>query len=346
MMVRIKGVKRVRSRGRVYYYDRVSGKRIKASPDTPQFFTEVDELRRAVKPRAVPRPGSLGGLIEEYRASPEFAALAPRTRADYQKVFDYLQKIAAMPVHQIDEAAVLTFRDRAFRQRKRRFANYLVQVLRLLFKWGRPRQITPHLLTDVPLIRRPRSAAKANRAWTDKECAAVLGAATGGVKVGIALGMYGALREGDMLRFSWSDYDGSAIQWTQGKTGDPVWLPAHRDLRALLDEAQSTRTSVQVVTNQSGQPYTGDGFRTQFFRLIKRLEAAGKVGPGLTFHGLRHTAGKVLDELGCDTRTIAAVLRQRSEAMARHYSEEGDRRRRVVVAIKKLEQRTEQKTVE
>jgi integrase len=70
------------------------------------------------------------------------------------------------------------------------------------------------------------------------------------------------------------------------------------------------------------------------------------VGPGLTFHGLRHTAGKVLDELGCDTRTIAAVLGQRSEAMARHYSEEGDRRRRAVVAIKKLEQRTEQKTVE
>jgi integrase len=94
------------------------------------------------------------------------------------------------------------------------------------------------------------------------------------------------------------------------------------------------------VVNHIGVPYTGNGFRALFFRLIRRLEAEGKVGPGLTFHGLRHTAGKLLDEAGCDTRTIAAVLGQRSEAMARHYSEEGDRRRRVVVAIKRLERRT------
>jgi integrase len=65
-----------------------------------------------------------------------------------------------------------------------------------------------------------------------------------------------------------------------------------------------------------------------FFRLIRRLEAEGRIGSGLTFRGLRHTAGKMLDEAGCDTRTIGVVLGDRSEVMARHYSEEGDRRRR------------------
>jgi integrase len=168
----------------------------------------------------------------------------------------------------------------------------------------------------------------------------VLGAATGGIRVGIALGMFGALREGDVIRFPWSGYDGSAIEWTQGKTGDEVWLPAHRELRAILDEAAKTRSAVTVVVNHIGVPYTGNGFRVMFFRLVRQLQAEGKVGPGLTFHGLRHLTGKLLDEAGCDTRTIAAVLGQRSEAMARHYSEEGDRRRRVVVAIKKLERRT------
>jgi hypothetical protein len=53
--------------------------------------------------------------------------------------------------------------------------------------------------------------------------------------------MYGALREGDVMRGAWSGYDGSAIEWSQGKTGDPVWLPAHRELRALLDEMAKTR---------------------------------------------------------------------------------------------------------
>jgi len=199
--------------------------------------------------------------------------------------------------------------------------------------------------------------------------------------------MYGALREGDVIRFAWSGYDGSAIQWTQGKTGNEVWLPAHRELREILEEsrrraARSPRdradlpdlsgapasagqeikskrsrfdqslggtpemsprpgpiASLTLVTNQRGVPYTGNGFRVMFFRLVRKLEAEGKVGPGLTFHGLRHTAGKMLDEAGCDTRTIAAVLGQRSEAMARHYSDEGDRRRRVVVAIRRLERR-------
>lgn len=338
MIVRVKGVKRVRAKGRIYYYDRQSGRRITAPYGTPEFFLELEQIRGTSTRAAT--PGTLGGLIVAYRASPEFAGLAPRTRSDYQKVFDYLATIEDIPLIQIDEAAVLTFRDRAFQQKKRRFANYVVQVFRLVFAWGKPRGLAPRLLGELSLIRKPRGAAKANRAWAPEECAAVLAAATGGIKVGIALGMYGALREGDVIRFPWSGYDGTAIQWTQGKTGDDVWLPAHRELRTILDEAAQNRRAVTVVTNQSGASYTGNGFRALFFRLIRKLEVQGKVGAGLTFHGLRHTAGKMLDEAGCDTRTIAAVLGQRSEAMARHYSEEGDRRRRAIVAIRRLERQT------
>jgi integrase len=339
MILRVKGIKRVRAKGRIYYYDRPSGQRITAPYGTPEFFREIEQLRGTAQARKS-MPGTLGGLIQAYRTSPEFIGLAPRTRSDYQKVFDYLANIEAMPLVQLDEAAVMVFRDRAFAQKKRRFANYVVQVLRLLFAWGRPRGMAPQLLADVSLIRKPRSAPKANRAWTSQECAVVLSTATGGLKVAIALGMYGALREGDVIRFPWSGYDGSALNWTQGKTGDPVWLPAHRDLRAILDEAARTKRAVTIVTNQTATAYTGNGFRTLFFRLIKKLEKAGQIGPGLTFHGLRHTAGKMLADAGCDTRTIATVLGHRSEVMARHYSEEEDRRRRAVVAIKKLERRT------
>jgi integrase len=342
MIVRVKGIKRARSKGRVYYYDRQTGQRIAAPYGTPAFFEELNRARGAVKVRGS-SSGTLGGLIEAYRASPEFVSLAPRTRSDYQKIFDYLKKIEAMPLSQIDEAAVMMFRDRAFRQKKRRFANYIAQVFRLLFSWGKPRGLAPRLMSEITLIRKPRGSPKANRAWTPQECVTVLEAATGGLKVGIALGMYGALREGDVIRFPWSGYDGTAIQWTQGKTGDDVWLPAHRELRAILDEATKARSAVTIVTNQHGMPYTGDGFRVMFFRLIRKLERDGEVGPKLTFHGLRHTAGKMLDEAGCDTRTIAAVLGHRSEVMARLYSEEGDRRRRAVVAIKRLERRRTKK---
>src|SRR5215813_3724410 len=165
MIVRVKGVKRVRSKGRIYYYDRQSGRRITAPYGTPEFFREIEQLRGVTQTRKA-IPGTLGGLIQAYRASPEFVGLAPRTRSDYQKIFDYIAAIEDMPLIQIDEAAVMMFRDRAFAQKKRRFANYVVQVLRLLFGWGRPRGISPRLLADVSLIRKPPSAPKANRAWT------------------------------------------------------------------------------------------------------------------------------------------------------------------------------------
>jgi hypothetical protein len=187
MIVRVKGVKRVRAKGRIYYYDRQTGKRITSTYGTPEFFEEINGQRNTANARKS-LPGTIGALIEAYRASPEFTGLAPRTRADYQKVFDYLHAIESLPLIQIDEAAVMKFRDRAFAQRKRRFANYVVQVIRLLFGWGKARGFIQRPLGDLALIRRPRSTPKANRAWTPDECAAVLAAATGGISSwGIAL---------------------------------------------------------------------------------------------------------------------------------------------------------------
>jgi hypothetical protein len=67
------------------------------------------------------------------------------------------------------------------------------------------------------------------------------------------------------------------------------------------------------------------------------LEAQGNVGPGLTFHGLRHTAGNRSTRPAATRARSPPCSGQPSEAMARHYSDEGDRRRRVVVAISRLE---------
>jgi len=77
-----------------------------------------------------------------------------------------------------------------------------------------------------------------------------------------------------------------------------------------------------------------------FFRLIGRLEAAGTIQPGLTFHGLRHTAGKALAERGGEPRMIAAMLGHRTLQMAAHYSEEADRRKLASAAIEKLKPRS------
>lgn len=333
MIFRVKGIKRVRSKGRVYYYDRKSGKRIHAPPGTPAFFAEIEQLRGAVKDRSS-APGSLGGLIEAYRGSPEFVGLAPRTRADYQRIFDYLRKIEDMPLYQIDEAAVLRFRDRAFEQRKRRFANYVAQIFRLLFAWGKPRGLVPRLLSEVTLIRKPRGEPVRNRRWTRDEVNAVLAAAPAELKIPIALAVCTGMRQGDVLRFPWSGYEGGMIIGRASKTDVTVEMPAHPLLRELLDAAP--RRSPVVVVGAKGMPYTQNGFRARFFQLLRRLQAEGSIKPGLTFHGLRTTTATMLAEAGCDTQTIMAITGHKTEAIVAHYTRDASRKGRAKTAIRKL----------
>lgn len=336
MEIRVPGVKIYRSRGKIYVYHRRTGARIRATIGTAAFLAEIERLNGQLP--ADPRPGTLGALIAAYRRSPEFLELAPRTRADYQKVFDYLKPLDGDALINITSAYVIDVRDAAFQAHKRRFANYVLSVLRLLLKWGTVRDLVEtNQAASVPKLRRPRGTPQANRAWDPEECEAVLSAAAGGLKVGIALGMFAGMREGDVIRVPRSICDGGWLRWSQGKTGALVELPVHPQLRAILDMERSGQVeAVTLVANQNGTPYTGNGFRVMFFRLVRRLETGGKVRPGLTFHGLRHTAGRLLADRGADPRTIAALLGHRTLQMAAHYSEEADRKKRAVAAVAKL----------
>jgi integrase len=338
MIIRVKGINKVRSRGRIYYYHRKSGVRLSSPYGTLAFAMEVARLDAMKADDRLARKvlGSLGALVAAYRSSPEFARLAERTKTDYDRVFNYLGAMDGLPLAVIDEAAVLKIRDRAFEQHRRRFANYVLQVLSLLLAWGKPRKfVAANFAAGIEKIAAPKGAPKANRPWSDTERRIVLDESKGGLRVGIALGMFAAMRLGDVVRFTWAGYDGTAIEWRQGKTGEPIWLPAHRQLREFLDAAP--RTAITVVTSAAGLPRKQSGFAKSFGELIKRLEAQGRVGPGLTFHGLRHTAGKILGDAGVDARTIAVLLGQKSISMAIHYSEGADRKRRAVAAIETLE---------
>lgn len=341
MDFKVPGVKAYRSRGKTYAYHRATGKRIKAPVGTAAFMAEVERLNGGIA-KAEAKPGTLGALIQRYRAGPEFAELAPRTRSDYQKIFDYLKPLDGDLLVDINSAYVIEARDSAFEAHKRRFANYVVAVLRLLLKWGEARDLVAlNAAAAVPKLRRPRSAPVVNRAWSDEECAAVLSAATGGIKVAIALGMFAGMREGDALSVTRAAYDGSWLHWKQGKTGNDIEVPAHPMLKAILDAEIDRRkthavTALTLVIGDRGGSYTGDGFRAMFFRHVRGLAQDEKVRSGLTFHGLRHTAGKALAELGAEPRMIAALLGHRTLAMAAHYSEEANRRKLAKAAVTKL----------
>jgi hypothetical protein len=58
---------------------------------SPEFFAECARISELVKMAVPPKPGTLGLLIAEYRASTAFLDLQPRTLLDYQRCLDYLK---------------------------------------------------------------------------------------------------------------------------------------------------------------------------------------------------------------------------------------------------------------
>jgi integrase len=350
MRVTVRGVKAYRSKGRVYYYHRATGTRLLAAPGTPAFFAQIQFLDDQVAERAPKSSaGTLGALIIAYRGSPEFARLADRTKKDYLRILDYLAPLVDVPCASFTTASILKARDKALKAKGRKFANDFIVMLSILWNWGRPRELcVGNPAADAPRVRKPRGAPQANRAWSPEELDVVLEAMPSELRLAIALGAYGGFREGDIVRLSRQRYSGGLIQHVQRKTGQPVWIPVHRRLKAILDaelarrdllaEAHPERAvALTLVAGARGRPFTENGLRARIFKTLRTLETAGQIGPGLTIHGLRHTAATMLADAGCDTRDIMSITGHATTAQVETYVRGADQRRRAEGAIARLE---------
>ena len=350
--VRVKGFQIFRDRhGKMRCYHRKTSTPIDltAAPiGSAEFFAECARISEQTKLEGPPKPGTLGLLINEYRAAPAFADLAPRTRADYQRCFDYLKPIKDTPLVKFDAPLVVRIRDRAAQSRGRRFGTYVKAVLSLTFNWGIERgYLSANPAEGIKNIRRPKDAPRANRPWSDEERYAVIDAAPMHLRVPLGLGMYAALREGDALAVTKAHYDGETLEIRTRKTGRLVSLKVIVPLKEILDNAPK-HDAITLAANSRGKPWTEDGFRASWRKFRIELENSGKIAKGLTFHGLRHTVATILREEGFGNRDIADVLGHESEAMARHYSRDADLRQKtpgVMVKFETAENRRRTKSV-
>lgn len=330
-----KGLKPVRARlatgeVRVYWYHRATGKRLKHDPASAEGLLEVARLDgkgAGLKAAQEASQRTYAAVWTAYRESEAWRALKPRTRADYQAVRDWLGRDAERPLATLTTAGVYKLRDKAEATKGRRFANYVVQVLSLTLNWGRRRDLCDaNPAADCETIAKPRGERKVNRAWSRDEVAAFVDGAPAQLLVPFALGLFAGMREGDALAVTWSAYDGRTIQWIAGKNGEECEAPTAGAFKAVLDQAKAARgRAVQIAFNSRREPWTEDGFRASFFRRVRELRAAGKVRPGLTFHGLRHTIARSAREAGESESRIAAAIGDRSPAMAAVYGRDADR---------------------
>lgn len=347
-----KGLKPVRKRlatgeVRLYWYHRATGKRLTHDPETADGLLEVKRLDGAAKVETAisdALAGSYARLWTAYIASPEWRGLKPRTRSDYQAVRDWLGD-AATKKRLVDftTAQIYALRDKAAAQRGRRFGNYVVQVLRLTFTWGKPRDhCSSNPAATVKLIRRPSSARQVNRAWTPAEVEAFAADAPPQLLVPFLLGLFASMRQGDALMVTWSAYDGSSLRWIAGKNGEECNAPVDGLFKTILDAAKKRRgAAVQIALNSYGSAWSASGFRASFFKRLRDLKKANAVQTGCTFHGLRHTMATMARDGRESEFSIAAALGDRTTAMAAVYGRDADRERAQRAILSTVQKRFE-----
>jgi Phage integrase family len=326
--IRVKGFQIFRDRhGKMRCYHRATRISIdleKAPLGSAYFLGECARIAALTTASGAPKPGTLGLLISEYRANAAFKDREPRTRQDYQRVFNYLQPIENTALIKFNRGLVVRIRDKAAEQHGRRFANYVKAVLSILFGWGLERDyVKLNPAEKVKNIRRPKGAPKANRPWSDEERHVVLDVTPTHIVTAIGLMMFTGLGPKDALKLPKSFYRDGEIATRRSKTGEPVFWPVPEELRRIL-EAAPKHNAITLCANSDGRPWTESGFRASWRPIRLRLEEAGKIDSGLTMYGLRHTVAVILRELGYDERTIADALGQKTTEMARHYAEAAD----------------------
>lgn len=346
MKLNIKHIKKTTNRhGVTYYYCKITNKRIKSDPkDSLVFCAEVEALRQGLGSdlAALNKKGTLAELIAAYKASPEFSTLKPRTRKDYNKIFDYLQPLSQVEINDIAVTNCIRMRDKAYASKKRWFANYLLKVGSIIYNWGCARGYCENNpFGPVPKIAKtPEEKQRVmNRAWAEDEVHTVLKFAKPNLAVAIALGYFFGLRQGDVLNYPLIQPEvingQKFMKLRQSKTSEEITLPVYPEFEEYIDIARAlpNRQAVNMVINERGLPYTSDGFRTLFFRHIRKLESEGLVRPGLTFHGLRHTVATELANADAGDSTIQHALGHKSPTMAQNYRRSKAKTNSVVEAM-------------
>ena len=133
---------------------------------------------------------------------------------------------------------------------------------------------------------------------------------------------------------NWSAIDSGVIEVVQQKTKSRVWIPIHRDLRVVLDQAP--RRSMKILSNQDGAPWTTDGFKSQWGHQMDCMSLLGGELYGLVFHGLRKSAVCFLLEAGCTVAETQSITGQ-SMQMVEHYAAMMNRRKLAASAMLKWE---------
>lgn len=309
MVINLRGLfwtSKDRKAGKVfYYYAWRGGPLLLKSPRkldhaTPELLAAYNQ---AIASRRRGIDGMMAGLIRDYRESPEYARLAPRTKADYLTWLDRIaERFGDLPLEAADERGVvkhfLAWRDE-WRHSPRQ-ADQAIATLRMLLAWGKVRGRLDFNRAEG--IGKLYSADKSQGIWTDAEITKAAQAASPEVSAAIRLAGWIGLRLGDLIDLRWDQvHDGYIDRPTNKSRGKRLArVPLTPEATAILREL--ARVGPTVLVNSRGQKWTAHGLSHAI------TDAARSAGVLLTTHDLRRTCATRLARLGFSDQEVADMM--------------------------------------
>jgi integrase len=307
--VELKGIAKVTSKGREYWYAWRGGPRLRGKPGSPEFLASYNEAIESLKATSADKFHS---VITQYKTD-AFKSLAASTRSKWMPWIDriggHFGKLSTAQFDRPEKIRPVIIRWRNQWANTPRTADYGMQVLSSILSYA----VDPlGKISRNPCegIKRLYSSDRSAIIWTDADIAQLKDTAPPEIAWAVDLAAHTGLRLGDLLRLSWSHIGEKAITITTGKSNHrrEAIIPLYDALRAVL--AQIPKRATTVLTSTRNRPWTVNGFGTSFDRV--RLKDRN-----LHFHDLRGTAATRFYVSGIPERAIAEIMGWEEEQVSK-----------------------------
>jgi integrase len=333
--VDLKGIAKVRAKGRTYYYAWRGGPSLRGEPGSPEFVASYNE---AVEQRRTPDKNRFRFVVTDFKASGEYKKLAKSTRDQWGKWLDRIAEFYGdLRIAQFDRSEKIRPIIRRWRSQwidTPRTADYALQVLSRVLTHavdigkiaGNPCEGIKHLYNND----------RSEIIWTESDVAHIKKTCSAEIGHAVDLAGHTGLRLGDLVRVAWSHIGDDAIVLSTGKSKHrrEAIIPLYGALRDVL--AGIPKRATTILTSSRHRPWTADGFGSSF---NKAKIDAGMSERDLHFNDLRGTAATKFYIAGFSMREIAETLAWEEESVEKIIRRYVGRSAAIKARIKKLEPR-------
>jgi integrase len=325
-----KGVHRVVSRGREYFYFQAgrgtatAGKRVALpnNPQSPEFWVVLRTAQGGGQSDAM----TVSAIIDQYLTSAAFKGVTAGTQDQYMRALRFIRdawgKLPAQGVRPVHAHAIMDgLSDTPGK------ANNVLSALRALSKWAIGRD---YIATEWTTGVKANQAESGHKPWTDEQIAAAYEHLTGMVRRGVMLALYTGQRGSDVVRMGWTDIDEGGVRVIQKKTSMELWCPILPELAEEM--AAWEKRPGPFMLQAHGKPYTRKMLDRHFAAQRDEIEALR----GVTLHGLRATAVVRLRRAGISHQEIQALVGM-SMPMVIRYSRYADRKASSKAAVVRMD---------